>query len=165
MTTKAEQEAIRAALAKIADDNGGLLTPDAIVAEAASKGSVLHDLFEWDNKSAGHAWRLDQARTLIRSVRVVITNERTTISVVGYVRDPDVESDEQGYCSTASLVGDTERARSALVAEFSRAAASLQRARELAIAFGMAGEVEAVVESVEVMRTRVEARVEQRQAA
>lgn len=165
MSTGAERKEIRDALAKIADENGGLLTPDAVVAEAASKSSVLHDLFEWDGKKAAHAWRLDQARTLIRSVRVVITNHKTTVSTVAYIRDPDVEGDEQGYCATASLVGDTERARAALVNEFSRAAAALRRARELAVAFDMAGEVEAVTASVEIMRTRIESKVEQRAAA
>lgn len=165
MSTGAERKEIRDALAKIADENGGLLTPDAVVSEAASKSSVLHDLFEWDGKKAAHAWRIEQARTLIRSVRVVITNHKTTVSTVAYIRDPDVDGDEQGYCATVSLVGDLERSRAALVNEFSRAAAALRRARELAVAFDMAGEVEAVTASVDTMRTRVEARVEQRQAA
>lgn len=165
MTTGAERKEIRDALAKIAEENGGLLTPDAVVAVAQSKNSVLHDLFEWDGKKAAHAWRIDQARTLIRSVRVVITNHKTTVSTVAYIRDPDVERDEQGYCATASLVEDVERSRAALVNEFSRAASALRRARELAVAFDMAGEVEAVAESVDVMLTKVSARVEQRQAA
>lgn len=164
MTTKLEQEAVRDALAKIAEENGGLLTPDAVVAAATSKASVLHDLFEWDAKKAAHAFRIEQARAIIRSVRVVITTEKTTISTVAYVRDPDIEPDEQGYVTTASLIGDEDRARAALVNEFSRAASALRRAKELALAFGMEGEVQAVAESVEVMRTKVEARVEQRQA-
>jgi hypothetical protein len=165
MSTGAERKEIRDALAKIAEENGGLLTPDAVVAAAASKSSVLHGEFEWDAKKAAHAHRIEQARTLIRSVRVVITTDKTTVSTVAYVRDPDVERDEQGYCATASLVGDIERARAALVNEFSRAAAALRRARELAVAFSMEGEVEAVTASVDSMRTRIEAKVEQRAAA
>ena len=165
MSTKIEQEAVREALENLRVKGGGRLTAEAVVVEATRKDSVLHDLFEWDAKKAAHAFRLDQARALIRSVRVVITTERTTVSTVGYVRDPDLENGEQGYVSTASLIGDAERSRSALVAEFSRAASALRRARELAVAFEMAGEVDAVTESVDVLRTKVEARVEQRQAA
>lgn len=162
MSAKIEREAIRAALAKIAAKNGGRLTEDAILVAAKHADSVLHDIFEWDNKKAGHAWRIEQARELIRSVRVVTKTDRTTISTVCYVRDPDAAADEQGYVSVASLVGETERARAVLVAEFSRAAAALRRARELAIVFDMEGEVEAIAESIDVMRTRVEARTEQR---
>ena len=152
-------------LARIAERNGGLLTPDAVVAAAAKKDSVLHELFEWDSRKAAHAWRIEQARALIRSVRVVITTDRTKVSTVGYVRDPDLKADQQGYVATASLVGDSDRARSALVAEFSRAAAALRRARELAVAFAMEGEVDAATESIDSMRTKVSARVEQRQVA
>lgn len=165
MRTKAETEAIGRELARIAEANGGLLTPDAVVAEARKKDSPLHALFDWDVKAAAHQHWLEQARQLIRSVRVVITTERTAVSTVAYVRDPDVGPDEQGYVSTVSLIGETERSRSALVGEFSRAAAALRRARELAVVFGMEGEVEAVAESVDTMKTRVEARVEQRAAS
>ena len=162
MKTKAEQDAIRDELARIAEENSGILTPDAVVAEAQAKNSILHDMFEWDNKKAAHEYRIDQARTLIRSVRVIITTEKTTVSTVAYVRDPDMAGDEQGYCSTASLIGDVERSRAALVNEFSRAGAALKRARELSVAFDMAGEVEAVTETVNTLRTRVESSVEQR---
>lgn len=165
MTTAAERKEIRDALATIAEANGGRLTPDAVVSEAASKSSVLHDLFEWDTRKAAHAYRLDQARTLIRSVRVVITNERTTVSTVCYVRDPDATAEDQGYVATASIIGDVERARATLVNEFSRAAGALRRARELAVAFDMVGEVDAIAVSVDAMRTKVEAKVEQQKAA
>lgn len=165
MKTKVEQEAIKAELERIAGENGGLLTPDAVVEAAASKSSVLHGEFEWDARKAAHAYRVEQARSLIRSVRVVITTERTTISTVGYVRDPDLEAEDQGYVSTASLIGDKERARRALDAEFARAAAAMRRAQELAVAFDLAGQVSAVADTIDMMRTKVTAKVEQRAAA
>lgn len=165
MTTKAEQEAVKEALAAIARKNGGLLTPNSVVLEARKKDSVLHDLFEWDEKKAAHAWRIDQARELIRSVKVVIKTERTTITTVAYIRNPDCESDEQGYVDTVSLVGDEERSRTALISEFTRAGSSLRRARELAEVFNMKEEVDVVVESVDVLMTKVEARVEHSNAS
>lgn len=162
MTTAAERQEVRDALAAICRKNAGRITPDAVIAEAAKKDSVLHDLFEWDGKKAAHEHRLYQARGLISSVRVITKTERTTISTVCYVRDPDADAEEQGYVAIASLIGDTERSRGVLVAEFARAAAALRRARELAVAFSLDGEVDAIVELVDTMKTTVEARVERR---
>jgi hypothetical protein len=161
MTTKAEQEAIREELAKIAEENGGRLTPEAVVAAASNRASVLHDFFEWDAKKAAQSYRIEQARMLIRSVRVIVKTEKTTISTVAYIRDPDAENEEQGYVATVSLLGDTARARVALVNEFSRAAAALRRARELALVFAMADEIDALTTTVETMRTKVKAKVQQ----
>ena len=42
--------------------------PHHIVKEAESKTSPIHNAFEWDNTVAGHNWRLQQARLLIRAV-------------------------------------------------------------------------------------------------
>lgn len=52
-------------------DARGELTPAVVVDEAANPTHPLHTRFEWDNAVAGHAYRLDQARALIRSARVV----------------------------------------------------------------------------------------------
>jgi len=159
--TKQEQKAIHDELASIAKKRRGKLTPDAVVAAAKNKSSVLHNLFEWNTNKAAHAWRLEQARTLIRSVRVNITTSRTKIQTVAYIRDPDAEPDEQGYVSMVTLIGDEERSRAALVEEFSRAAAALRRAKEIAVALSLEDEVEAIAVSVDEMRTRVQSSVQQ----
>jgi hypothetical protein len=136
---------------------------DKLYVEAKKKTSPLHTVFEWDEKKAAHAYRIAQARSLIRSVKIEITTETTVIKTVAYLRDPDLPNEEQGYVSVASLRGDPERARAAIVQEFSRAAGALRRARELAVALDLVGEVDAIAEAVHVVRTKVEARVEQRQ--
>lgn len=48
----------------------GELTPRTVLAEATREDHPLHDHFEWNDEVAGHKYRLDQARSLIRSVRV-----------------------------------------------------------------------------------------------
>lgn len=58
-------------LAEIADRNGMRLTPDAVVQDAQAPSSPLHHEFEWDDPTAAHEWRRQQARQLINSVRVV----------------------------------------------------------------------------------------------
>lgn len=57
-------------LERIRLDNGGRLTPDAVVAVAQDKKSPLHAAFTWDNDKAGHEYRLWQARQLIKSVTI-----------------------------------------------------------------------------------------------
>ncbi len=68
---KAAPQKIGEALAQIAAASHGHLTPKAVVAEARNNRSVLYRHFEWDDAVAAEAFRLDQARTLIRSIRVV----------------------------------------------------------------------------------------------
>lgn len=55
---------------KIAKMNKGL-TPALVVEHAKPKNSLLHGYFTWDDKLAGHNWRLTQARYLIRQLVVV----------------------------------------------------------------------------------------------
>lgn len=47
-------------------ERDGCLRPSAIVKEARPRRAVLHNEFEWDDKVAGHEYRLGQARKLIR---------------------------------------------------------------------------------------------------
>lgn len=49
----------------------GQLTPALVVEEARDEQHPLHDRFEWNDATAGEAWRRQQAHELIRSVKVV----------------------------------------------------------------------------------------------
>ena len=49
----------------------GHITPALVVDTARDESHPLHERFEWDDKQAGEAYRLHQARQMIRSVRVV----------------------------------------------------------------------------------------------
>lgn len=152
---KAKRDAIAARLAKLAELNGGRLTPDAVVQDAASKKSPLHDQFEWDDSAAAVKWRLAQARELIRSVRIEVTTETRTISTVCYVRDP-AAGDGQGYVEVAKLRDDRMLAVEALHAEVRQANALVARARSIADALGLSVEIERVAESVEALRFRLQ---------
>lgn len=52
-------------------DQQGEMTPEVVVTEATPKTHPLHGHFEWNDKVAGHQYRLVQARELIRSVKIV----------------------------------------------------------------------------------------------
>jgi hypothetical protein len=68
---EADPQRIGEAIAEVAERQGGRLTPDAVVEAARSDESPLHPHFEWDNDAAAEAYRLDQARGIIRSIRVI----------------------------------------------------------------------------------------------
>src|SRR3990167_4529437 len=61
------------------------LTQEDVVKEAAKKTSPLHPAFEWDDKRAGHQWRLDQAGYLIRSITVTVEADETKPPVRAFV--------------------------------------------------------------------------------
>jgi hypothetical protein len=67
---KANPQKIGEALTKISAINGGHLVPAAVVDAARDAKSVLHKHFEWNDKTAAEKFRLDQARSLIRSIHV-----------------------------------------------------------------------------------------------
>lgn len=142
MMSKEQRDAIRIRLMEIEAANGGVLTPDAVIADAKDPDSPLHDQFEWDTDKAAYKYWLDQARALITSVKVVQKIEQQKISTVYYVRDPRVDADEQGYVSLTTLKSDEDLARDAIHAEFMRARAVMERAHSLAAVLNLTEEVE-----------------------
>jgi hypothetical protein len=68
---KADAQTIGESLAEIAAKGGDKLKPEAVVFEARRKSHPLHRHFEWDDEVAAESYRVDQARNLIRIVRVI----------------------------------------------------------------------------------------------
>lgn len=52
----------------------GQLTPKLVVEESRPVDAPLHPVFEWDNLVAGELYREQQARHLMRSIKVVMDN-------------------------------------------------------------------------------------------
>lgn len=150
-----DDPAIKQRLQELCDRNGARLTPDAVLADASDPESPLHEHFEWDDSKAAAKHRLDQARSLIRSVKVVVRTTRMTLSAPYYVRDPSAAKGEQGYVAVTKLRTDQDAAREALVEEFSQVAHRLRRARVLAKSLELDGEVNALLEGVVDLRNRV----------
>ena len=129
---------LQEALTEIAIARGGELRPEDVVAVAHNPLSPLHRYFTWEDEKAAVERRLDQARVLIRSVRVTYHRVEASVQTVAWMRNPDPEklSTEQGYVAVRSLEGDLLMARQAILAELARAEANLRRARDLAIVLG-----------------------------
>jgi len=51
---------------------GRVLRAQSVVSKAEDPQSSLHSLFEWDDSKAGEAYRLEQARSVIRLYLIVI---------------------------------------------------------------------------------------------
>jgi hypothetical protein len=128
-----------------------------VLADARDPESPLHDCFEWDDAKAAAAYRIDQARVLIRSIEIVVTTDTTIVRAPCYVRDPEMAGDEQGYIATKVLRNEKDLAREALVLEFARVAHLLRRARNLAKALAVEGDVERLLVGVLDLKSIVEA--------
>jgi len=156
MSTIRHWEAVRDELEALAAQHDDRLTPELVVETARRHpGSPLHQCFNWDIQSAAYERWLDQARELIRRVRVEIQTEERTYTVSAYLRDPGVEPSEQGYVSIRALRREPEQARLAILHEFAMAESYLQRARDLA----------AVLQVVEATDRALEAVAEAKDAA
>lgn len=63
-----DEEVVGPELERIYKEQGGQLTPNALVTSARAEDSPLHSYFEWDDSIAGEKYREWQARQLIRVV-------------------------------------------------------------------------------------------------
>jgi len=127
----ATTERLVAALKEIAKRHDGVLVPNDVVEAARNSDHPLHDEFEWDDGKAAEAHRVDQARSLIKRVKLEVTVRQVTIEVPRYVRDTERDR-EQGYVPTVRLRTESERAASTMAEEFKRLRGLAERVRGLA---------------------------------
>lgn len=80
----------------------GKLTPNLVVEAAQDEDSLLHSYFEWDDEKAGGAYRLWQARQLIRTVRVTIAKGTQPVHL--FVHVPSEDGKGEGEYQTRSVV-------------------------------------------------------------
>jgi len=73
----ADPQKIGVALSEIAAVSGGHLKPAAVVEAARAPRHVLHKHFEWKDSVAAERYREQQARQIIRSVRIVNDDDET----------------------------------------------------------------------------------------
>ncbi len=135
-------------------EKSGILTPDSVVEDATDPESVLHPLFEWNNDIAAHKYRVDQARTVISSVTVIVTSTTADVVVSAYVRDPSLHP-AQGYRRITSA-GAKEHRLEIAVREITQALAGLRRAQGIAEALGIDAGISEEVMSLEEWRGGIE---------
>ena len=51
------------------------LTAENLLKNASKKSSSLYEFFDWDNSYAGEKWRLQQARSVINEVKIIVEDK------------------------------------------------------------------------------------------
>lgn len=145
---------VRAQAIHALEDRNGRIAPEAVVRAARNPGHPLHGEFEWNDGRAAERYRLDQARTLIASVRIVITRSNKKLACVGYLRDLDA-APKAGYIATLRLRSNHEASQDTLAYEIQRAQAILERVKEIATALGLEGDYDRAMAAVVDFSSRV----------
>lgn len=105
-------------LERVRRTSGGRLTPAAVLSSAQSPRHPLHRCFEWRDGVAAAKWRLEQAQTLILSVRIVREEGGQSVARRVYA-EVDHGTDDAAYLTMADIAQDE-----------SLAAQVVERARE-----------------------------------
>lgn len=140
---KADPQKIGQALAKIAEDCGGRLTPPAVVEAARNDKSPLHRHFEWDDAKAAQSYRLDQARAIIGVIRI----------------DDDTEEPTRAFLSVKDASGVSYRTAAEVSRSLDLQLAVLKQAERDLEAFGKRyRELEDICEDVAAAREKAKTR-------
>lgn len=102
---------IGAELDRLIEGKRQKLKAEDVVEAARNPRSPLHKAFEWDNRKAGHAYRLTQARHLLRSVQIkIITPQRKEQTIRATVAYKQPEQPHKRFYSTmADAMSDPDR--------------------------------------------------------
>lgn len=76
-------------------DRHGELTAELVVNDARPADAPLHRYFEWDDETAAEAYRLEQARAMIRRVRYVAATPELAAPVREFMFVTDTTSSPQ----------------------------------------------------------------------
>lgn len=57
------------------EDKHNQLTPELVLKESRNPEAPIHDEFEWDDETAAHRWRLEQAGYIIRAVVAIVVGQ------------------------------------------------------------------------------------------
>lgn len=77
----------------------GELSPAVVLEEASNVDHPLHDRFVWDDTAAAHRFRLLQAQSIIRSVRVVVDSAPNSapVEVRAFVAEAEIGEKRDDY--------------------------------------------------------------------
>ena len=106
---KVDANVAGAELEKIEQEQGEV-TGQAVVDAARPKKSVLHGLFEWDDKIAGEKWRVEQAKHMIAALVIVPEEDRNydKRAYVNIVKRSDNKQAQARYINYENAMSDEE---------------------------------------------------------
>lgn len=127
MTNK--REAMKCLVHDIYEQEGEV-KPSVLISMSEAEDSPTHDCFEWDNKEAGHQYRLQQARSWIRRVNIK-TDGRVSETRDIYVHIPAEDGGEGAYKPIQAIVNNRSEFERALYSAMSDLEAAKCRVAEL----------------------------------
>lgn len=90
----------------------GVLDPQDVVHAARNPNSAMHGQFEWNDGEAAEAYRLQQARALIKRVRVeVVRVDQEVVHIPSFIRT----GEKKGYVETQVVVGTQAHSRAVII--------------------------------------------------
>jgi hypothetical protein len=96
---------------------------------------------------------MEEARSLIREVKLIVTTNNVSVKVPMFVRSPEAGASEQGYQAVVALDGDTSV--QAVRAELRRAVSALRRAELVALAVGMPLDLGNTISAIETVTSKI----------
>lgn len=106
-------------------DKNGVLTPTLVVDSARSEKNPLHPAFEWRDPVAAEQYRLHQARSLIRAVKIDYEQDGQVKRSVRFVHCP-INSQAEGEYHPATVVVQRPDRYAAALAELKQKLISAQ---------------------------------------
>lgn len=109
LSSKLDPQLVGERLAAIREAGGGF-TPEAVVADARHTSSPLHEAFTWDDSDAAERYRLGQAGYLVRSVVVLMRDDKATEREVRAFVPVTIREvpDDQRYLSVVEAMSDED---------------------------------------------------------
>lgn len=101
---------VREELNRIAKRDG-ILTQEAVVAEAKKKNNPLHSEFEWDDTKAGAEYRLLQAAQMIRAHVTMVDNGESKAPIRTFVSLSSDRTSGGGYRPMTEVMASEEMKR------------------------------------------------------
>jgi hypothetical protein len=146
-------------------DAHGRLDPTAVIEAARPPSSPIHSDFTWDVDEAAQACWVEEARRLIRLIKLEVTIEHRTVTAVAYVTDPLRPPTSRRYVDITVAARQAEMAQQVLMAELDRIAAAVRRAQEIAAVLGLTDQLNELLSNVDAVRVEAERRAEAKAAA
>jgi hypothetical protein len=106
---------------------GESVTPEEVVMFASNPDTALHSKFCWDDSIAAHAYRLQQARQLVRVyIQVMDTGRGREEPVRMFVSTPATDEGPRGYKLTKEVLQTKESRHTLVIAQLERIASILR---------------------------------------
>jgi hypothetical protein len=160
MISKQKAEYIRS----LSDANGHI-EPARLVEVARDPKNLLHDEIEWDVSKAAYKYQLEQARGLIRFVKLEVEIMHETVIAPFYVLDPLRPPRSKRYLEIEAAARDEDLALAVMEEECSRIAQAIRRATAAAKVLNLMEWLNGCLSNVSTLQTRSEKIAAQKAAA